>query len=463
MKTKETFFTVALIVCLLFSTGILFAGGDKKKEAAPVEEEITVEKEVKEVDPFDYETASIDWKQQKGKTLKVFHSKHGFTASLQPFIPEFEELTGIKVNLEVYPDGDPYWNKMLIELNAGANPPDVFMLNYISVAQYDKAGWLEPLGPYVKNKKLTPEEWYDYDDFFASALDFGSFNGKQYGLPITGEWQILFYRKDIYKEKGLKVPETMDELYANAKALDSPKVSGIVNRLARASAAWWPWAGFVRTYGGYWINPDGEPMLTSKPVKDATEMYIKLLKDCGPDGILNYTWYECVSDFQAGKTAHFIDSSMFMAFFENPEVSTVAGKVGYAALPSAEKGKPSVPNVNHWMLGMGNQSNNKEAAWLYIMWATSKKTALEVALGAGTACRTSTWHNETFLQKSPEKWVKTSLQAADTADKLALPQIPEQGELGEYLEIGLNEIFSGKPVDSVLENVQNKTIEVLRE
>ena len=41
-------------------------------------------------------------------------------------------------------------------------------------------------------------------------------------MPVNPNIPLLFYRKDLYEQKGLKVPETWDEFYANAKALHNP-------------------------------------------------------------------------------------------------------------------------------------------------------------------------------------------------------------------------------------------------
>ncbi|MGI6776799.1 MAG: ABC transporter substrate-binding protein [Acetivibrionales bacterium] len=415
----------------------------------------------KPTDPFDYSTAKIDWRQKEGSTIRLMFSKHYFTDGIQTLLPEFEELTGIKAQFEVFPESE-FWNKMLIEFNAGSNPPDAFMLNYNVVSQYHEGGWVEPLQKYIDDPNLTDPEWYDFDDFMTTAIDFGTYADTFYGFPVTGEWQVLFYRKDLYEEKGLKVPETMEELYNNAKALNGDGISGIVNRCARASAAFWPWGGFVRTYGGYWVSPDGEVQLTSDPVVKATDMYVKLLKDCGPTGVVNYTWYEALTDFQQGKAAHFIDSSGFMELLENPEKSAVAGKVGYALMPSAESGKNAVPNVNHWMLGMGKQSKNKEAAYLFLQWATSKKVGKVIAINNGTAARNSLWTDPEFVGKYPEDWVKVSIDSSPISDKLAIPQIKETGEIGEYLEIALNEIYGGnKTVAEALKEAEDKTKKAL--
>lgn len=411
-------------------------------------------------EPMEYAGAGIDWRQREGETIRAIFNKHFYTDGIQALLPEFEELTGIRVQFETYPEGE-YYNKMLIELNGGATPPHVFMLDYATVVQYEQGGWVEELTPYIRNPALTDQGWYDFDDFMPSALELGTVDDKLYGIPVTGEWEILYYRKDLYEEHGLAVPETFDELYDNAVALKQGDVSGFVARCARNSALFWPWAGFLRSYGGYWIDPDGKPQLTSPPTMEATEMYAKLLRDTGPMGVVNYTWYEALTDFQQGKAAHFIDSSGFMANVEDAEKSVVAGKVGYALLPAREKGVASVPNLAHWMVGMGKDCQDKEAAYLFLQWATCKRVALEIAVNNGTSARSSLWDDERFIGNYPEQWAQVSLESSRNASKSCLNLLKEVWELGEALEIAVNEIHGGRSVEQAMADAQEKSEKIL--
>ena len=413
-------------------------------------------------DPMDYVNASIDWKKYGGTQLRAVFNEHFFTDGIRELLPEFEALTGIKVNLETYPEGE-YYNKMLIELNGGANVPDVFMMDYATVVQYTEGGWVEDLNRYINNPELTDSEWYDYEDIMPSALDLGHVGNSsaQYGLPVTGEWEILYYRKDLYEANGLEVPTTFDELYENAVALNGEDVSGFVARCARNSALFWPWSGFVRSYGGWWVDPDGQPQLDSDATVAATDMYAKLLRDTGPQGVVNYTWYEALTDFQQGRAAHFIDSSGFMANMEDPEKSAVAGKVGYALLPAAKEGGISMPNLAHWMVGMSADSENKEAAYLFLQWATCKKVALQIAIDNGTTARISLWNDTRFADTYPAEWVQVSLESSENASKTCLNLLPEVWELGEALEIAVNEIYEHTPTVDAMKECQKTSMEIL--
>ena len=411
---------------------------------------------------LDPAAAKIDWKQFQGTTLRVIFNQHMFTEVLQPKVPEFEALTGMKVTFETYPETE-FRNKLMVEFTSGQTAPDAFMVDQTELSKYLAGNWIEPLDGYIDNAKLTDPKWYSYKDLQGTG-SFGASKGKQFGIPITGEWQILFYRKDLYAQKGLKVPRTMDELYANAKALTTKDVAGWVGRFSRTSASWYPWAGFVGMYGGYWVDPKtGKPQLGSSATRQASDMYVKLARDCGPKGILNYTWYEATSDFQQGRAAHLTDASVFESLFEDPVNSVVAGKVGYAVLPLGKDGVDPKCVTSYWMLGMGKGSQNKEAAWLFLQWATSKQMGLDVGLKKGVVVRTSLWSNADFLKKVPRDYAEASAQSAPAGDIYLYPMIKELGQIGDYVSIALDEVYAGqKSVEAALKDAQQKTLEALQ-
>ena len=101
----------------------------------------------------------------KGTTLRVVLSNHPWSDAIRPLIPEFEELTGIKVNAESYFE-DQLTQKLLVEFASGTSTIDVFMQRPLQEAkQFQKNGWYTDLSTYVDKET----EW-DPKDFFPSAL-----------------------------------------------------------------------------------------------------------------------------------------------------------------------------------------------------------------------------------------------------------------------------------------------------
>lgn len=173
-----------------------------------------------ETNVWDPATAKIDWKQFAGTELRLYMLQHMVTQAIEPYLGEFEELTGMKVNLETLPESD-YNSKMLIELNSGSdNPFDICMVS--SGSNFASGNWLVDLTQFIENPALTDKEWYNMDDIFPSAINYGTWNGVFHAIPFSAEYQIMYYRKDILDKYGIEVPTTLEELAAACEKVYDP-------------------------------------------------------------------------------------------------------------------------------------------------------------------------------------------------------------------------------------------------
>ncbi len=373
----------------------------------------------------------IDWRQAEGTSLFVALNKHVYADALQQLIPEFEELTGIKVTSEVYSQ-DEYMNKRLVDLSSRAGIFDIVMMDQ-AVVQYARADWIAPLDEYLNDPQLVNQAEYAIDDFFPSLLDEGTVDGSIYALPVAGETQILYYRKDVFEDKGVKVPETFDELYETAVALnDRANMAGILLRGQKIHTAWGS-SGFVWSYGGRISNDPMNPTkaaFNSPEAAEAITMYANLLRDAGPLGAGNYTWYEAVSDFQQGKAAMYLDASVFMGDIENPDKSVVAGKVGYAPMPKGPAG--SIANSLAWLLSMSSSSKNKPGAALFLAWATGKETSAKLGAATGVFGRKSVLESDAVRAKYPQAWAEAVLTSLEAPKPEA--GFPRITEIDEWLD-----------------------------
>jgi multiple sugar transport system substrate-binding protein len=102
-----------------------------------------------------------------------------------------------------------------------------------------------------------------------------------------------------------------------------------------------------------------------------TDLFIRTLREGGPPGWPGYTWYEGKEGFLAGRFAMWFDANHQAAAFENPSKSRVAGKVGYLLPPPGPDGQIK-SSTWVWSLAMNAASKQKEAAWRFLAWATSR-------------------------------------------------------------------------------------------
>src|SRR5437773_2653905 len=111
-------------------------------------------------------------------------------------------------------------NKQIISLSAGTGEYDLTTTDEPYFPGY--SSFLAELDPLVAADKFPKEDWVPV------MWDAGVFNGKAYGIAFDPNVEILFYRKDILDQKGLKVPTTWPEYMDVASKTHTADVAGNV-------------------------------------------------------------------------------------------------------------------------------------------------------------------------------------------------------------------------------------------
>jgi multiple sugar transport system substrate-binding protein len=149
----------------------------------------------------------------------------------------------------------------------------------------------------------------------------------------------------------------------------------------------------------------------------------------------------------------FLDSIAFAATFENPEKSTVVGKVGYAMHPA---GVRNASQTGGFGIGIPTNAQNKEAAFLLMQWLTSKHGDLLVAMEGGNPSRFSTYQNAELNAKFP--YSATFGEALKFADPDWRPIIPAWGAINADLGATLSKFLTeGGDAQVLLDGVAERT------
>ena len=200
-------------------------------------------------------------------------------------------------------------------------------------------------------------------------------DGKLYGMPFYGESSFLMYRKDIFEAQGLTMPErpTWDQVAEFAAQLDGVE-SGMKGICLRGLAGWGevfaPLTTVVNTFGGTWFTEDWQAQVNAPEFTAATEFYVNLVKEHGQPGASQSGFTECLNSFGQGKTAMWYDATSAAGSVEDPNVSTVAGKVGYVFAPVKETEHSGWLWV--WSFAMPKTTQKADAASKFVLWAGSK-------------------------------------------------------------------------------------------
>lgn len=415
----------------------------------------------------DIEVDAFNWKNFEGEELNVLLSQHPLADALKKHAGEFEDLTGVSVNIESLSEND-YMVKLLTELQSTSGSYDVFMTSQPMNYQYAAAGWIEDLQPWVDDPKHTSPE-FDFDDFYPALIeaerwdktDFaGAGQGGLWAIPANEEGYALFYRDDILKANDVQVPETIDELIAAAKKLDGTKfegkeISGFVSRGDKTYPTLNPFSTFAGAYGVKDIT-DGKATINSPEGIAATEKWVELMSTA-PKAASSYTWYEAQQDFIAGNSAFYIDADHMAPDFEK-EGSPISGKVGYALPPEGPEGRAS--SMWLWSLGMNSASENKGAAWQFIQWATSKEMlTAAIADGNMNPTRISVAESPEMAKVTKEWGDYNKVWQQILAEYAAWPYAPSGTwpEVGDLWATGIQSAVLGeKSVEDALNEAATK-------
>ncbi len=404
----------------------------------------------------------IAWKKYSGTTLHLGMNKHIYTTTIRSVIAEFEQKTGIKIIIDEYAQ-DEFMTKRLVDLSSGAGTFDIVMMDSICT-QAALAGWIENLEPWLNRRDLVDKTAYNVNDISPSFKQAFTVKGSLYAIPVSGEKQILFYRKDIFQQKGLKVPAIFDELYETAKLLKKEYPAGILLRGQKIHTVS-NCTGVIWSYGGKIADSDqyNKAVFNSPEGIKGADMYTTLAREFGPPGVGNYTWYECVSDFQQGKAPMYLDMSVFMSQFEDVEKSLVAGKVGYAPMPAGPAG--SKPTGGAWAVSMSTASKHKEAAFLFLSWITGPETSRKLALEGGIAARSSALTDPELAKKYPADWLSAYQHGLNAVvPETTFPTISKNEEYLDTIGTAFNSLILRKrDVKPVLDEAASKVTTLFQE
>ena len=403
---------------------------------------------------------TFNWQRFRGKELFCIFYKHPWIDEMVKYFPEFTDLTGIKVNYEVLPEVQGR-QKLTVEMTGGGGGLDAWHASmHVEKRRFWKSGWFQPLNKFLEDKTLTSPD-FDWADMTAGAVAAVTQPDKTIsGIPTFVDPFVLFYRKDLFQQKGWRAPRTMAELEDQAQKLHNPpSMYGFVARgLKNANAT--PWAWVIYSMGGEYFTKDGKSALNASQWVKAMDWDAGMLRRYAPPGVVNFNWYECSSAFMQGQVGIYYDGVNFANQFEDKEKSKIVGKVGYAVLPSGPGGH-SAPTFTNAM-AVSAQSRNKEAAYLLIQWATTKQMCVRELLAGVGVGRVSPWNNPEVKAKPkmPADWYTAYLESLKIG-RAGLPEIVDVTQYRDIIGVAIQKAIEGAKAEDVIAQAHKEFQELL--
>jgi len=212
------------------------------------------------------------------------------------FLKEIPKRTNVTLKLQVVPDKD-FKDKRNLVLASGEAPDIILKTWPDEIKNYSNPDTLVPIEDIIDmmpnfQKRLESTNFQaEYDAFYKVG------DGKHYLLPGWGknaeQWQVLFYRADLFKKHNIAEPKTFDELAAALKVLKEayPESAPLTNRFGEGLLL----GPISRNFGtnagwslpnGYTYNYDTKEWYFA-PTSDGYKEMVKYLAKLAADGLLD--------------------------------------------------------------------------------------------------------------------------------------------------------------------------------
>ncbi|MEU7211614.1 sugar ABC transporter substrate-binding protein [Streptomyces sp. NPDC044989] len=413
-----------------------------------------------------------------GNAINVLMVNNPQMVELQKLTADhFTKDTGIKVNFTVLPENDVR-DKISQDFANQAGQYDVATLSNYEIPIYARNDWLHEMNSYV-----AKDPGYDEEDILGPMREsLTGDDGKLYGQPFYGESSFLMYRKDLFAEAGLTMPEhpTWTQVADFAEKLDGaePGMKGICLRgLPGWGEIMAPLTTVVNTFGGTWFDQDWQARLDSPEWEKATKFYVDLVREHGESGAAQSGFAECLNNMTQGKVAMWYDATSAAGSLDAAD-SPVKGKIGYAPAP-VEK-TDSAGWLYTWAWGIQKASRNSDKAWKFVSWASSKEYEQLVGDEIGwsnvpAGKRASTYENPAYVKEAAafQEMTRKAIEGARPKDPGLQPRpapgiqfvgIPEFTDLGTKVSQEISAAIAGRQsVEEALKKSQQLAEQISEE
>lgn len=377
---------------------------------------------------------------------------------------DFTPKYGIKVNLNILNSE----STLLFAASSGKAPDVAVNVSQTLAVDYGVRGALADLGGMEGFNGVRSR-------FKDTSLVPLQYEGKIYGLPMTQSFPVMFYRKDILQNLGIKPPETWEEVYDVIATLQENNLEfGAGGTAAAAGGGTTAAAGttintalfdtlLLQNGGEYYSDDRTICTLDSNEGIKSFQEFCGLYSDYGLP-----LYFDFYNRFRTGEMPiGIVDYSMYNQLtVAAPEIK---GMWDIAPIPGTQNGS----SIDRSVAGactaniMFESSDNKEGAWNFLEWWTSTETQvrygreLEAIIGSGARYNTA---NVEAIQYFPWNASEYAILSEQLDHVNNIPVIPGSYYTTRHLNNAFREVESlGElPRDSLVKYVEEINKEILK-
>jgi multiple sugar transport system substrate-binding protein len=376
--------------------------------------------------------------QQSGQTELTIAVNSGVEGdALKAAAKDYEAQKGIRTTIAEFPYANLF-EKEMVDLANRTGAYDLIMLDDPWFPRFTAGEeFLTDLGPlYARHGMPGPDE-----DFVLTSLALCRHpyeTGKLYALPYVGNSQLYFYRQDLFDKHGLKPPMRWSEVLASARVIaEREKIHGYVMRAAQGNAAVADFMPLFWAFGAEMFDAQGRPVVNSPEGIHALKFMLELGR-YSPPGYVSFNADEVSAHLLQGTAAQSINWPAWIPAFNDPAKSKVPGKVAITTVPGEKRDGQA--EIGNWLIAIPKAANHADAAFDFLLWATSREEMRKSALRGNPPTRSSVFQDAELQMKFPSYPV----QLQSLATSRPRPRTPLWNEIENAFGIFLSKANSGE-------------------
>ncbi|HEY3559358.1 MAG TPA: ABC transporter substrate-binding protein [Kribbella sp.] len=356
-----------------------------------------------------------------------------------------------KVELKELPESaDGQRQQMVQNAQAKSDAFTVLNMDVVWTSEFAANQWIT---------QIPEDKVPDLGKLIPATVETAKYRDKLYGVPITSDGGLLYYRKDLLTKAGITTaPATWaDMLTACQKVAALPEAKGMscyAGQFEKYEGLTVNFSEAVNSAGGVIVDKDGKPNVNTPEAKAGLEELVNGFKAGAiPKEAITYKEEESRRAFQDGKLLFLRNWPYVYALANKTDGSSkVAGKFAVAPLPG--KTGPGVSSLGGHDYAINSFAKNKATAIDFINFMASEarqKANLEATSQAPTW--QSLYDDPTLTKQFPYLApLKASILGAQPR-----PKVVKYGDVTAAIQAAAYGALSGTTApDKALADLQTK-------
>ncbi|WP_344056112.1 ABC transporter substrate-binding protein, partial [Microbacterium lacus] len=312
------------------------------------------------------DAAGVPQSEEPASTLTVLVSDSPSANFLMAAAEDYTAETGIELEFVSVPIAQ-LPTKMILAGQANQATFDVVQIDALAAPTIIPSGALLPLDSFI-----DADEVYDIDDFPDALQEYSKYDGVTYGVPLSTEPFVNFYRTDLFEELGLELPTTWEEVNEQAAEFSDAGYYGYCGNFGPLFSAR-SYTERLYSSGGRLLDPEtNEPLLSTDFAKQVMEDYVALAQ-FSPESTHSSGQAGATTAFTQLDCAQMVAPSGWYGVLADPTNSNVSETFGTAMPPMSDGGDFEPKHILYgWLAGVSAQSPHQQDAWDFLSFALGK-------------------------------------------------------------------------------------------